>query len=133
MPKAKLYPIVVDDFIPFCIFVVANNKENAKKIVEQTYTWLDDCANIEYLSPIDINEDTIFAIDVEMTIIKDSQELYRWICADEDGFYADGFKTKPGDIVDIEVENTEETKEDSNVADTTTEESETIESKYQWL
>lgn len=131
MANPKIYPVVVDDFIPFCIFIVANNKKDAKKTMEETYDWIKECENINYLPPFNINQGTIFAIDVEMSIIEDSTELFKWISADEDGFYVDGFSTKPGEIIVIEnEENSDETEED---ADDNSESKESNESKYLWL
>lgn len=135
MANPKIYPVVVDDFIPFCIFVVANNKKVAKKLIEERYTWVKDCASIDYMPPLEINTDTIFAIDVEMSIIQDSEELFRWISSDEDGYYADGFNTKPGEVVDVEIketseDNSEESEEDD---DAISDSKESDESKYTWL
>lgn len=131
MANPKIYPVVVDDFIPFCIFIVANNKKDAIKTMEETYDWIKECENINYLPPFNINQGTIFAIDVEMSIIEDSTELFKWVSSDEDGFYVDGFKTKPGEIIVIEhEENSDETKED---VDDNSESKEPEESKYLWL
>ncbi len=138
MANPKIYPVVVDDFIPFCIFVVANSKRDVKKIISKTYSWVKDCISIDYLPPLNIKEGTIFALDVEMSIIKDSEELFKWICSDEDGYYADGFSTKPGEIIEVEIgETAEDTDSDSEESkendDESSSKSEPAKTKYIWL
>lgn len=131
MANPKIYPVVIEDFIPFCIFIVADNKKDAKKIMEKTYEWVKDCENVNYLPPCNVKQGTIFAIDVEMSIIEDSTELFKWITTGEDGFYADGFSTKSEVIVEVEnEENSEKTEEDN---DDNSESKESVESKYLWL
>ena len=137
MTNPKLYPVVVDDFVPFCIFTVAKTKAQAKKNVEEKYEWLNECANIEYLPPFSLNEGRIFAVDVEMSLIEDSKELFLWLCPDDEGFYADGFRTNPTDLVVVEVDNDKDTSEESgedkddDKSESKSEDSD--DSKYEWV
>jgi hypothetical protein len=142
MSKVKLFPVVVEDFIPFCIFAIATNKRNAKKIIEKKYDWLDECANIVYLPPINLDTEEVFALDVEMNIIKDSKTLYTWLCPDEDGYYADGFKTKPeeesddeSDTIPVEIlgEDDDDNDEETEESDDESSESDSNKSDYIWL
>ena len=139
MANPKLYPVVVDDFVPFCIFVVANTKAQAKKTIEEKYEWIQECGNIDYLPPFNLNEELIFGIDVEMSITEDSEDLYMWLLPDEEGYYADGFcgVRKPADLVEVEVDNDKETseksEEDKKDDESEAESADSDESKYDWL
>jgi len=130
MAQTRLYPVVVEDLFPFCIFIVAFTKAQAKAILENKFDWIKGCEEVSFLPPIVTNPGTTFAVDVEMSILHSSDEMLAWLCVGEDGYCLDGFKLEKGDG---EKDDGKSDKKDKSASSESTKEKSTDEPDYIWV
>ncbi len=126
MAQTKLYPVVVGDLFPFCIFIAAFTKTQAKAILENKFDWIKGCEVISFLPPIVTNPGTVFAVDIEMSILHNSDEMLAWLCVDEDGYCLDGFKLEKSD-------GEKDDKKDKSASSKSAERKSTDEPDYIWV
>lgn len=88
MSKSKLFPITVNDFIPFICFVIGETSEQALIIAEKTFPALKAMGDLELLDPININSGETFVIDPELYIIKENDDIKYWL-GDTSSYYVD--------------------------------------------
>lgn len=79
MSKLKLYPLVVNDFIPFICLVVGDNEKQAIKQAESSFPALKAMGDFEALDPISLVEGNVFVIDPELYILKGNDDVKYWL------------------------------------------------------
>ncbi len=79
MSKLKLYPLMVNDFIPFICLVVGDNDEQVIKQAELKFPALKDMGDFEILDPISLDEGSIFVIDPELYILNENDDVKYWL------------------------------------------------------
>ena len=79
MSKLQIYPVTVNDYIPFLCFVVEHNPELALQLAEKRFPSLKTMGELEVLTPIDIDRESTFIVDPELYIINHNDEIKYWL------------------------------------------------------
>jgi len=88
MSKFKLYPITVNDFIPFICFVIGETTEQALIQAAETFPSLKVMGDLEVLDPINLDLGDSFVVDPELYIINNDDDIKYWL-GDTSSYYVD--------------------------------------------
>lgn len=88
MSELKLFPVTVNDFIPFLCFVVGKTSEQALKQAAETFPSLKAMGDLEVLEPRKLNIGDTFVVDPELYIIDDNEDVKYWL-GDSSSYYVD--------------------------------------------
>jgi len=117
MSKLQIFPIIVNDYVPFMIITLAYNKKqalsSAKTMFPTLFTSFDlDKDDIDVLFPIKLEQGNTFVIDPEMYLIDNDNDLEFWL--GENGKYYDDNSEKI-DLKDLAKNGLDKIEEEKSV------------------
>ena len=112
MPKLKLFIVRVEDWIPVLFFISGYSKTQVLTMIKRKFPEHFDKFDFKVMKPIILSQETFFAIDPDLNLLEDDNEIKIWFDEEFDTYYEDG------DVINIEIEDDEsEEKSDEKISE----------------
>lgn len=125
MAHLKLFPIIINDYLPFLALSFAYTEKQALANLELQFPNVEDFGACEVMEPVIFGQGKTMIIDPELYIIKDNEDLMYWL-GDQGEYYRDDFdamKLEQKNRKENGDENSDENTEDDSVRGNLDEES----------
>jgi len=101
MAKLKLFVVRIEGWIPILFVVSGYSKTQILAIIKRKFPKHFDKFDFEVMKPIILNQGTFFAIDPDLNLLEDDNEIEIWFDEEFGSYYEDD------DVINIEIEDKE--------------------------